>query len=90
MTVVNASPDDKPTKRKRGRPIGSKTKANDVPIYMISLDQPGRVRKPQFRHLLGGISESSFWKKSQKGLLPKPDGNDGRPRWSTETVRKYL
>lgn len=60
----------------------------EAPI--ISLDQPGRLR---VRHLcaLFSTSRPTFYVRLRAGLLPRPDGYDGRfPWWSTATVRKAL
>ncbi|WP_144030221.1 hypothetical protein [Burkholderia sp. AU6039] len=56
----------------------------------ISLDQPGRIRVANFQALLGGISGSAFYQRLKLGRIPQPCGNDGRPYWRTEVVKKFL
>lgn len=60
--------------------------------YHGSLDVPGRFRVAHWLHLLG-ISHSAFYarlKPYHRYPLPKPDGDDGRPYWNTDTVLKYM
>ncbi|PZR49623.1 hypothetical protein [Paraburkholderia fungorum] len=56
---------------------------------LLSLDQPGRLRVGNLLALLG-IAAPTFYRRLHAGVIPKADGNDGRPYWNTETVRKYL
>ncbi|WP_086381851.1 hypothetical protein [Caballeronia sordidicola] len=72
-----------PKKKAQGR--NTKPKAPD-----LDLNQPGRIRNAHFQHLLGGLSASAFHMRIRKKLVPKPEGRDPRPYWTTETVRKFL
>jgi hypothetical protein len=68
------------------KPRNTHTRAQ-APV--ISLDMPGRLRVGNLMALLG-ISHSVFYVARKAGKIPPPDGNDGRPYWKTETVRKCL
>ncbi|REE21220.1 hypothetical protein B0G71_4372 [Paraburkholderia sp. BL27I4N3] len=73
-----------PKPKKKG---GGSTKPKAPPF---DLDTPARVRNYHFQFLLGNLSASAFHDRRRKGLVPPPDGNDGRPFWLTETVRAFL
>ncbi|KPD18025.1 hypothetical protein ADM96_15715 [Burkholderia sp. ST111] len=73
-----------PKPKKRG---GGSTKPKK-PLF--DLDQPSRLRNAEFQWHLGGMSASAFHSRRRAGLIPPPDGNDGRPFWFSETVRAYL
>jgi hypothetical protein len=36
------------------------------------------------------ISHSTLYKRIKAGLIPKPDGDDGRPYWLTGTIYRLL
>lgn len=56
----------------------------------ISLDEQGRLRC-QHMVVLFANSRSAFYARLRKGLVPRPDGYEGRhPYWKTATVRKAL
>jgi len=55
----------------------------------ISLDQPGRLRVTHMLALLA-VSHASFYNGLKDGKYPKPDGNDGRPFWKTQTAKAFL
>lgn len=84
MTVRYLTPASPGTRHRNGT---TRPKALTVP-----LDQPARLC---IGHWLGilGISAPSFYRRLNKGLIPKPDGHDkvsGRPFWDSATVRKFL
>jgi predicted DNA-binding transcriptional regulator AlpA len=63
---------------------------NTKPLpVLLSLDQPGRLRTGHLLTLLS-ITSPTLYKRINAGVIPKPDGNDGRPFWLTSTVRAYL
>lgn len=73
-----------PQPRKKG---GGSTKPKK-PLF--DLDQPSRLRNAEFQWHLGGMSASAFHSRRRAGLIPPPDGHDGRPWWFSETVRAFL
>lgn len=73
-----------PKPKKRG---GGSTKPKAPPF---DLNTPARIRNAHFQHLLGDMSASAFHGRRRAGLVPPPDGNDGRPYWMTQTVRAFL
>src|ERR1051326_7418204 len=57
----------------------------------FSLDDPdARVRVAHFQYLLSCISHSAFYARLKRKLIPPADGHDGRPYWTTATVRQFL
>lgn len=56
---------------------------------VVSLHEPGRLRSAHVLALLG-ISHSSLYSRMNAGTAPRPDGNDGRIYWHTETIRNFL
>jgi hypothetical protein len=85
MTIVITGQSNKLVEPQKKRSGHTKPKAPE-----ISLNEPGRLRIAHFQALLGGLSHSSFYQRLKLGRVPKPDGNDGRPYWKTETVRLFL
>ncbi|WP_162600946.1 hypothetical protein [Paraburkholderia sp. C35] len=66
------------------------TSGNTRPLpVLLSLDQPGRLRVGHLLTLLS-ISSPVLYARLKNGLIPKADGDDGRPYWNTSTVRDYL
>lgn len=56
----------------------------------VNLDQPGRLRIGHLMNLFA-IGHTTLYSRVRAGVLPKPDGRDGkRPYWNTSTVRSYL
>lgn len=55
----------------------------------ISLSEPGRLRSA---HVLAicGLKRSTLYNHMEAGTFPKPDGNDGRNFWNTQTIREFL
>jgi hypothetical protein len=58
-------------------------------LPVASLDQPGRLRVAHMLILLA-VAHATFYSGIKVGKYPKPDGNDGRPFWKTNTVRTFL
>jgi len=57
---------------------------------IIALDQPGRLRFANLMALFG-LSHQSVYSRIKKGLIPPPDGYDGKlPYWYTATIRPLL
>jgi predicted DNA-binding transcriptional regulator AlpA len=58
--------------------------------HTIDLTQPGRLR---IAHLLKlfAISRTTLHDRVASGVIPKPDGHDGRmPYWLTSTIRPFM
>lgn len=61
-----------------------------LPIAIIDLQQPGRLRIGHLMTLFS-VSHSTLYNHIRKGRIPVADGDDGkRPFWNTETVRNAL
>jgi len=76
-----------PKQKMKGHKASS---GNTKPLsVLVSLDQPGRLRVGHLLTLLS-ISSPTLYARINAGLIPKPDGHDGRPYWNTTTVRAYL
>lgn len=85
-TAINCSGPDAPTKRQVRHQHGG---AKPLSVVHISLGQPGILRVGHLLTLLS-LNSTKFYKRLNAGLIPKPSGNDGRPYWTTEVVRKLL
>lgn len=57
---------------------------------LISLNEPARLRREHLLFLFGIKSGTTLRKRIGLGLIPLPDGHDGRPYWNTWTVRDFL
>jgi len=67
----------------------AKKKGHCKPLPVtIDLNQPGRLRVGHCLTLFS-VSHASFYRGLGK-KYPKPDGNDGRPYWSTATISRSL
>ena len=56
---------------------------------LLDLNHVGRLR---CAHVLAlcSISHSTLYSRMHHGTFPRPDGNDGRNYWNTETLKDYL
>lgn len=64
-------------------------KAKPIPFYG-DLNSLARLRVGNLLYLLN-ISHSSLYRRIEAGLIPKPDGKDGkRPYWLTSTIKPIL
>ncbi len=49
------------------------------------------TRKPVFKAVLGGPSDTTFWRLQKKGVIPPPDSKLGRiPLWKVGSIRRVL
>lgn len=59
-------------------------------LFTGNINQPGRLRVGHLQTLLS-TSHSGIYAKIKKGLIPPPDGRNGkRPYWFTETIRPLV
>lgn len=84
--ATDCSGSDTPSKREPRHQHGG---AKPLSVVNISLSQPGILRVGHLLTFLT-ISSTELYKRRKTGLIPPPSGNDGRPYWTTEVVRKLL
>jgi hypothetical protein len=89
---VGATGTDAPDALSAAHPSKNKKKqghAKPLPLT-LDLNQPGRLRVGHLMNLLS-ISHATLYARMLTGVLPKPDGKDGkRPYWKTSTIRPLL
>lgn len=67
----------------------AKRKPTKAVAPVVSLDQSGILRICNLMAVLS-LSRASIYVRIGDGRLPKPDGDDGRPWWRTESVKTFL
>lgn len=66
-----------------------------LPVNLIDLNQPGRLRKGHLMTLLG-LKSTTLWARLAEGSVPPPSGYDGktgkhdRPYWNNSVIKDYL
>ena len=53
------------------------------------LSAPGRIRVGHWLSLLD-ISAATFYRWLEKGKIPVPSGDDGKPYWTQRVVTEYF
>jgi hypothetical protein len=72
------------TQPRRDATAQRRSEKSRATLPAASLDQPGRLRVAQML-ILFAVAHATFYAGLKAKKYPKPDGNDGRPFWKTNT-----